>query len=316
MYNLGFGYPTCVLETLDMMYKPIVVQTDILNLEYCEYEGKPDLIKHIQKLTGKKHIIITTGCSQAINIALRALSQAEGFNQVLTNKYTFSYYDNIINKANLEHKKIDDLHKTNITKALRLVDIPSNPYGKIESVHDVYNNTIHDEVYNNQVYINDTTPFTVQARVTVGSVSKLLGLTGVRIGYIATDIESDYNLFYNEVKYENCTSSVLSQDLVTNVFNKLDMENFTTIARGRVNYNREQFLKLNSFFDGQEIPNNGMFYVVEVDKKGLSIINRASVTYITLDSGKNTSLIRFNLAANNTLTKNAVNAIKINDIIK
>ena len=316
MYDLGFGFPKAVLEVLEMMYTPRL-GINVMDLQYCAYDGKPELIRHIQKLTGKKHVIITNGCTQAINICLRALKRAEGYNSVLTNQYTFSYYLNMIEKAGLNHVKVNDVSThNNFDKALKLIDMPSNPFGQIHNIVDLYNNTIWDSVYNNKVYINDLTPFTVQARVEVGSVSKLFGVTGVRIGFIATNIESDFNLFYDEVKYENCTLSVLSQDLVIDIFDKLDMDKFMTVAQNRVNCNRDEFMKLNSFFDNQEVAENGMFHVVNVDNKGIDIIDKAGVEYITLDTERNNKLIRFNLAQNNTITKQAIQAIISTDRIK
>jgi aspartate/methionine/tyrosine aminotransferase len=313
-FDLGFGYPICVKEVLDLLYTPKVVMSPVMDMDYPEYEGKPDLINHIKKLTGKKHIIITNGATQAINIALRVLKKSENREVVVTNKYTFGYYPFMIDKANLTHIKTK--HSKSQTKVINLIDMPSNPAGDLHDITDPFNNTIHDFVYGSKVYIN--TPFkpNIKARIEVGSTSKMFGISGVRIGWIATDIEADYKLFYEEIKNENCGTSVLSQDLVVDMLNKLDTDKFMTVAQGRINYNREEFLKLSNFFDGQKVNENGMFNTYWVDNKGLDIIDKSGVVYITLDEESKRKFIRFNLGANNTLTKQAINAIKLTDSIK
>lgn len=311
-FDLGFGYPICVKEVLDLMYTPRI-DNSIMTLDYPQYEGKQELINYIRSLTVKKYIIITNGATQAINIALRSFKKAENRSIVNTNQYTFPYYSFMINKADFEHRNNSIVDFKNSDSVLNLIDMPSNPYGIMHEIKDPFNNTIWDSVYNNKTYVNERINRSVDCRVEVNSVSKMLGISGVRIGWIATDSIADYNLFYKEIQAENCGLSVLSQDLVIDIFNKLDQEAFFTIAQGRVNYNRSEFLKLNSFLDGQDVPSNGMFYCAWVDNKGVDIIDKANVNYITLETELKRKLIRFNLAQNNEVTKKAIKAIQTAD---
>ena len=312
--NLGWGYPVCVKEVLNSLYTPKLITSSIMDMDYPPYEGKERLTTHIKAITGKKYIITTNGATQAINIVLRALKKSENKSIVVTNKHGFPYYPDMINKAGLIQQIVTSDQLSD--KVINLVDMPSNPYGIVHEIKDPFNNTIWDAVYNSKVYLNSSFPKIIESRVEVGSVSKMLGITGARIGWIATDNEKDYNLFFEEVKLENCGFSVLSQDLVTDILDKIDLDLFMTIAQGKVNNNREEFLKLSSFFDNQNIPEDGMFYVVSVDHKGLQIIDKSNVTYITLENENNGKLIRFNLAQNNDLTKKAISAIIASDKIK
>lgn len=315
MLNLGWGYPICVKEVLDLYYKPNLLLSPVIDMDYPEYAGKDALVEHIKKLTCKQYIVITSGAAQAINIILRSFKQHEpGRITVNTNKHTFPYYSYMIVKAGFKQQTI--ICDTLSNKVLNLVDMPSNPWGLVHKISDPGYNVIWDGVYCSKTYINSTVGKNVSCRAEVGSVSKMFGITGARIGWIATNDYVDYIRFVEECKLENCGVSVPSQDLVIDIFDKVDLPQFTTIAQGRINYNREELFKLNTFLDGQNIPVDGMFYCAWVDNKGLSIIDKALVSYIVLETETNRKLIRFNLAQNNTITKNAVKAILLADSLK
>jgi len=313
--NLGWGYPICVKEVLDFKYISNSNLSPTIDMDYPAYEGKEALINQIKNLTGKKYVIITNGATQAINIILRALRKHENKEIVMTNKHTFPYYSGMIHKAGLTQQYITKDTLSIANNVINLIDMPSNPWGKVHEIKDLSNNTIHDAVYNNKIYINSTINRTVNARIEVGSVSKLLGITGARIGWIATNDWLDYSICLEECKLENCGVSVPSQDIIIDIFDRLDLEDFMTIAQGRINFNREEFLKLNAFLDEQVVSTDGMFYCAWVDNKGLDIIDKANVSYIVLEVESNKKLIRFNLAQNNTLTKQAIKAILIADRI-
>ena len=97
---------------------------------------------------------------------------------------------------------------------------------------------------------------------------------------------------------------------------KTDMDKFHRTANMRINMNRGEFLKLQGFFDGQIIPQDGMFFPAWVNDKGIKIIERANVKFIKLDTLGDSTLIRFNLAQNNKITRDAIKAIKTSDRIK
>jgi aspartate/methionine/tyrosine aminotransferase len=315
-WNLGWGEPVCVRETLDEMYLAKPLKTSLKDMSYPAYEGQPALVDHIKKMLGYKYIIVTNGTTSSINIVLRALAKAESRCVVVTEKPHFPFYPNIIEKCGYIHKTGILTDNTISVQKLILADVPSNPWGKLYNVDNSHNNVIWDSVYANKVYLNTKIPFAVSHRVNVGSFSKMLGITGLRIGWIGTDNENDFKLFQAENLYETCGISIPSQDLVTDILNTVDIKRFYLKAQGRVNQNREEFLKLNSFFDGQEIPVNGMFYPVWVNNSAIKIIDRANVQFITLNTEGDSTLIRFNLAQNNKITQGAVKAIKTADRLK
>jgi aspartate/methionine/tyrosine aminotransferase len=163
-------------------------------------------------------------------------------------------------------------------------------------------------VYHNHVYVNDI-PVKPDHRVNCGSYSKVFGLTGARVGWIATNSEPDYEEFLAENLYENCTMSVLSQDLIIDIFNNMDLENFLRSAKYRVNNNREMFDRICYLFDGQSVPNNGMFYAAWATPYTVRLMDKLGVGYVKIDEKGKNKYLRFNLAQTNDLTKKAIRYI-------
>ena len=309
-FALGWGEPVVVREVLAKYYRPIIGPLD-LNLPYPPYRIDTELTLLLQQITGYKHIVITAGTTGAINTVLRVLKK-EGRTECITTEPHFPFYPDIIKKCGMNHhtKPMQNLPPY---KKVRLMDIPSNPWGHIHNVTDTDNNVVWDSVYANPVYMNTQIGLSIQHRVNVSSLSKWLGLTGLRIGWIGTNNEEDFKKFYDDVLYETCGVSTLGQNLALDILKKVDLDSFSKEAGSRINMNRDEFQKLGGFFDNQEVPVNGMFYPVWVQNKAIEIIDRANVKFITLKAGGNDTLIRFNLAQNNKITKDAIKAIKTVD---
>lgn len=307
--DLSWGEPFCVREVLDSLYLSNI-RPNILNMLYAPDQGNTELIKKIKSFlkdqTGIEYnyIIITNGTTGAINIVLRAFSR-QGKVNCYTRSTFFPYYPPIIEKNGYNH--IKDLENTcNLIlkdkKSVVLLDSPSNPYGK----SDYYDApcVIWDSVYHNKVYIN-TKAHVPNHIVNCGSFSKVFGLTGSRVGWIATNNEDDYKDFLYENLYENCTISVPSQDLILDILNNIDIDDFLSKSQEYINKNRNQLNRLKGIFNGAIVPDNGMFYVIIADDYIRDVIKRANIKVV--DLGNN--LLRFNLAQFNYLTKEAVERI-------
>lgn len=314
MFDLGWGEPVCVRQALKTLYTP-KNKIDILSMGYAPDDGNELLIyliqEYLRETTGisYKHVIITNGTTPAINVVLRVLKK-EGISTIATNKYYFPYYSQIISKNGLKHRL---KYVNNGIDTVNLIDYPSNPKGYMDKRFFNSDFSVWDSVYYNPVYVNSLTLNTPNHRVNVGSLSKVFGLTGLRIGYIATNRDDDAVLFSNENLYESCTISVPSQDIATDILYNLDIELFFKKAKASVNNNRETLSKIEYLLDGQKVPKNGMFYSAYADSKALEIIDCADVKYVVLSDDKDGIHIRFNLAQDNIITNNAVKAIKRKD---
>lgn len=324
MYDYSWGSPFCVREALKHYYKRDIINTlDIDSLCYSPEEGNPELVKltrqFIEKQTGisYNHILITHGTTSAINIVLRVMKDM-GKNICYTHPYYFPYYPDIIGKNKYEHRKgLYQLHRKHlgVPNTIGIVDSPSNPEGDLVIYSNDNNNIIWDSVYHSNIFINGI-GVKPEHRVNCGSYSKYFGLTGVRVGWIATNDKEDFDKFVQENKYETAMMSQVSQNLIIDIFKKTDLENFSRSAKYRINNNREYFSKINNLFDGQEVPDNGMFYSVWCTRKTLVLLDYMQIKYVELDQNGVDKLIRFNLAQTNELTRKMTKQLAKEDKIE
>ena len=317
-YDFGWGEPFCVREALKVYYKKNLAKPiDIDGLGYAPNNGKEELIeltkKFIKDTTGinYKHIIITNGTVGAINTVLRVYKRVDKKDICYTHKYHFPYYPDILQKNGYKHETglyKDHEDQLSIKGAVGLVDSPSNPEGDILLYTDTSNNIIWDSVYHNPVFINSI-GVVPDHRVNCGSYSKVFGLTGARIGWIATNNTKDFNLFEAEHTMENCTISVLSQDLIIDILKTIDLKAFMTSAKYRLNNNREMFDRIAYLFDGQAVPEDGMFYAAWATPYTVKLLNKLGIKYVLLDSEGKNRFLRFNMAQTNDITNEAIRLI-------
>jgi len=314
-FDFGWGEPFCVREALKHYYKrKPLSRVNIDDMGYCANEGDLELISltrmFIKETTGidYKYILITHGTTGALNIVLRVLKNVENKKTCYTHKYHFPYYPGIIAKNGYKQKYgLYKNHEEELAQkgTVGIVDSPSNPEGDLLLYTDAQNNIIWDSVYHNPVFLN-TIPVTPDHRVNCGSYSKVFGITGARVGWIATNNLEDYRLFMKENTYENCTMSFAGQNLVKDIIVNTDLENFMRSSKYRINNNREMFEKISYLFDGQSVPENGMFYAAWASPYTSRLLDKIGFKYVEIDSQGNDKFLRFNLAQTNNLTKKAI----------
>jgi aspartate/methionine/tyrosine aminotransferase len=319
-FDFSWGEPFCVREALQHYYKrKLVNPVNVQGLNYCLDDGLPDLVRltrqFLKETTGieYKYILITNGTTGALNVVLRSLKQKVCF----THKYHFAFYPHIITKNGYEHKTgLYNDHEANLKTegSVAIVDSPSNPEGDLLLYSNANNSIIWDSVYHNSVYIN-TIPVNPEHRVNCGSYSKVLGVTGARIGWIATNNEMDYLSFKDENLYESCTISVPSQNLIVDILNNTDLENFMRAAKYRINNNRELFDRITYLFDGQMVPENGMFYCAWTTPYTQKLLNKLGVKTVILEDSGSYKFLRFNLAQTNDVTEKMIRFILKEDVI-
>jgi aspartate/methionine/tyrosine aminotransferase len=316
--KFDWGEPYCVREALKQYYKrQSIALVDIDNLGYTPDEGDKDLIDvtrdFIEATTGVryKYVLITNGTTGGINVVLRCLARMEKKKICYTHKYFFPYYPDMITKNGYKHKKgLYKNHEAQLAEknTVGLVDSPSNPEGDILLYTDNNNNIIWDSVYHNPVFVNSI-PVKPDHRVNCGSYSKVFGLTGARIGWIATNSEEDYNSFVAENLHESCTISRPGQDLILDIFANIDLNSFMRSAKYRINNNREMFDRVSSLFDSQEVPDNGMFFSAWTNPYTQKLLKKLDITSVEMDKQGRDRFLRFNLAQTNEITKKAVRNI-------
>lgn len=318
--DLGWGNSVAVREAFIKTYnrEPLIIgPNELAKFDYPAHEGDQalisitaDVIKRILGLS-YRHIFITSGATGGCMIAMRAYAQM-GFTMCLTREAPYYIrYPKMIEAAGLKHitnKK--DGWEDNLE--VHLVDMPSNPLGLMTDIYPDYHESpvILDAVYLNQVYMDPIKVQHIPHDVLVGSYSKLLGINGIRLGWVATNDDLLASRMKELITSEYCGLSTASQDILKSTLPNFDWDLFFPYARFKIDLNRENFAKLEKYFGGTPIPTVGMFYYAPTDKKIKEILARAGVTYTQGSAmGTTDDFGRFNIGQDNKLVDDAVKAI-------
>ena len=310
-YDMSWGNPYFLLDILKYVRSHMFLHS-IDDMNYGPYDGNPRLIQQthevIAKTTGQKynHIIITNGASGAINLILRRF-KAKGGQAVLTTQYGYPSYDSFISRAGL--KRVRDLSlsfflsPTEFYPYIRLIDSPENPLGTQYTLGSKETD-IWDGVYHNQIYTNRKN-IIPEHKYFVGSYSKLLGVAGARIGFIATNDSLAYEDLKIECKAEYTGVSKPSQDMISQILNSLDLDHFMELGNRDLCYNKEMMQRIEYLFDGQKVNEVGMFYCVKAHPKAIQLLDRVGVGYVVLDK----DTIRLSMGQHLKVNKAAIRAI-------
>lgn len=283
-------------------------RNELLGMNYPPFEGDAILLDHTREVVKRqigrtyKHVILTNGAAGGCTITMRAY-KLQGRDTALTYRPPyFSLYPAMIEASGLRHQM--DFYADPKT-SIFLVDSPSNPKGIIRDSPRDFMPIIWDAVYGNNVYtkFNRTIPHDVL----VGSYSKLTGLNGIRIGWIATDDSLLFERIKSLVSAEYCGLSVPSVGALNKILPHYDWEYFESNARLAMDFNRTEWQKLEKFFQGETVSENGMFYYGSMDKKCQELFYKAGVIWTPGTSlGHTDDFGRFNIGQSDTIIKNAV----------
>ncbi len=316
-YDFSWGNPYFLLDILNSRIS--ITTHSILDMAYGPYDGNPDLIKNthdvIYQTTNQRyqHILITNGASGALNLILRRFKAKNG-QKVFTTPYGYPSYDSFINRAGLERVRNLNAMPLHLTTGnhlyMRLIDSPENPTGTQYNIGDANTDT-WDSVYNNQIYTK--TPFIVpNHRVMVGSYSKLLGIAGARIGFIATNDLLLYEDLKIESKAEYTGVSKLSQELIVSILKQIDLNQFMRDGSNDLADNKYEFTKLEYLFDGQRVNEVGMFYCAKIHPKARDLLDKCGVGYVMLDD----DTIRLSMGQTKKITQEGIQYILKKDRVQ
>lgn len=318
-FDLTWGESVCVRQAfIDNIHgAPSFFDTQTLMREmgYPKHEGDQRLVSItsdvIMRQTGQsyKYIFLTNGATGAITIAMRAFGHM-GFNAVKTSKPPyFSLYPGMVEAANMEH--ITEVGNWGTDEYVSLIDSPSNPLGHTAFVENVKYppSVIWDAVYHNNIYTRGGLGI-IPHDIVCGSYSKLTGLNGIRIGWVATNDDLLGDALGNLVTSEYCGLSAASTHILLACLEDLDWDMFETNARFRLDMNRTEWQKVSKFFGGRPVPIHGMFYYSDIDEAAKKLMAKAHVYYQSgAKMGTDDDFARFNLGQDNYLITDAVKAI-------
>lgn len=322
-YDLTWGESVCVRQAFADTAGNFTSTTDKYNLMamgYPKHEGDQDLVEItraiIMRQTGEtpKHVFLTNGATGAVVCALRAYAQ-HGFKYGMTpSPPYFPLYPNMVKNSGLVHCHVQDITPEQGQQhgLVFLFDSPSNPTGtpfRAKKILGTKTQLVWDAVYHNRVYM----PLTVippQYDIMCGSYSKLTGVNGLRIGWVATNDDTLAKTLGEVITAEYVGLSAPSTWLLRDILENFNWELFETTARHNLERNKFEWSKVTKYLGDERVPLNGMFHYAPIDFSAKCLLEKAGVAYMPSESCHATpGFGRFNLGQDCTLVTLAVKSI-------
>lgn len=203
-YNLAVGEPVLLQKHLQFpdfrSYGPF---------EYPTMDGDPQLIEHLRALHPEsKYFVVANGAKQALTAAFWALKETSHKDSV---RHTAPYWPSYPTLARMVGLNFCSAGGSAFSQEIDVITSPNNPDGSQcvkGQACDVW-----DAVYAHSLYgWNGVEPY---ARVRVYSASKLLGLSGVRIGWAVTNDKWLADAMRRYVEFTTSGVSALSQQYLS-----------------------------------------------------------------------------------------------------
>lgn len=305
-HNLSWGDPIIVrqalAETLGIKYP--ISATSFLDMSYPPHVGNPKLIEQLKKQAERqsghkpKFLIVTCGATGALNAALHALKWPNS-KLVIANKRYFPLYPQIIDAAGMTMT-----HNSKIAH-ISLIDSPSNPEGSVSPFQSA---DCWDASYSTKTYSKGGhTP--QKWDVMCGSLSKTLGLAGLRLGWVSTDNSILAYRLESYVTTQNAGPSTVSMSIAEEVLATLDQDKFEVRASGYLDSNREEMQKLLTKFDAGDVPTRGMFALLELGKTERKALEKANIKWLPGSMwGETDDWARLSLGQSREVIRSAVKA--------
>lgn len=334
-FDLTWGDSVAVRQAFIEQTHGIPIQfglKELSEMDYTPFYGDAKLIEETAKVilrqTGQtyKHIFLTNGASGGCTIALRAYQAIGGLYGAVTNPAPyFPLYPAMIRAAGIaRHHTTEEEYKSGRGwKHVVLLDSPNNPAGRHVGVPEFakLSPVIWDTVYHTWSYCH-ILPEAPKHDVAVGSFSKLTGLNGLRLGWIATNNDYVAPIIGELIAPEYCGLSKPSKMILLSMLDQFNNDPeyhwgaFEHASRYALDLNREQWAKLEKFFDGTLVPVNGMFYYAGMDDSAKALFEKAGVHYqVGSKCGTTDDFGRFNIGQDPKVVLAAVKAVLKTDKI-
>lgn len=250
--DLSFGEPKVVMNALFRQINrygdPFKMPTlyDLPKWGYQLASGKPDLVSILEDKYNAK-VVVCNGAKQALHAGLYAL-QKHGLETI---HFPIPFYPantGLVESVGLVRAELDRAQGFLITS-------PNNPDGKITPVSDIIvarqrGPTIHDAAYYTEVYLPEGEIPLPLGHIQIYSMSKMYGLSGLRIGYAVVHDETYYQDIVNYMEMTTAGVSTASQDIARNIEaffrdNPSYYKDFVKEARASITLAREELKGLN-----------------------------------------------------------------------
>lgn len=271
MLNLKWGHPDFMKPDLGTV---VIGQSDMWS--YAPDRGTLDLIHDIKDVSfwqsnhRHKHIILTNGATQATNALLRLHRGTV----IEHNPLCFPFWTDMISKAGcMSSFKVSQNVVALGVARVTLVDSPANATGQINNLQPC---DWWDAAYNSPIYANNMTP--PPHKVMIGSLSKILGVPGLRIGWIATDDDNLADKLRRDILLENATLNHIGMLVAHEFIASIDMDRHAIRYKAVLDNHRQAFQALRAF-SGEDVPDNGMFYTFEAELKQKQLLTERGILF-------------------------------------
>ena len=315
--DLSWGDPIVVRQALvkALGRTSTLFASPLSEMAYPPHLGSPDLIDQLKTLAERqsgdrpKHLTVTCGATGAIHAALYALKTV-GTEWVITDKRYYPMYPRIIAMADMaimDKERGEGLKKSHYTEHsfITLATSPSAPEGLVcpfESV-DIWDSAYASKTYSRGGHVPK------KWRIMCGSLSKTLGLSGLRLGWVATNDDLLANSLSNYVTNSYIGLSSISQSIAKEVLDTLDLDKFESLSAGYLDGNREEVQKLLDRFGQGSVPTRGMFAILQLGKAERKALERANIKWQPGSTwGEDDSWARLSLGQTREVVRAAVRA--------
>lgn len=217
--DLSFGEPAVVMTALyrqlNRFGDPFKMPNlhDITSWTYQPAAGKPDLVAILEEKYGER-VVVCNGAKQALAAAMYSFRR-HGASTI--------YYDRPYYPANPSLAESVGLTWSDAVHADSfLITSPNNPdgrnYSNVELLGFRHSGPmIHDAAYYTDIYLPDGQMPIPLGHIQVYSMSKMYGLSGLRIGYAVCHSEKYYKEMVNYMEMTTAGVSTASQDIARNI---------------------------------------------------------------------------------------------------
>lgn len=310
IYDMSWGDPLIVRQALveTLGYDFELDKVNLSRMGYTPHLGNPNLIEQLKNLAERqsghrpKHLMVTSGATGAISAALYAL-KTQKTDWVVTNKRHYPFYPSIITVADMLMTHKDNVDCRTEENFISLTDSPSNPEGLVfpfETV-DIWDGAYASKTYTKNGHVPE------KWKIMCGSLSKTLGLAGLRLGWVSTDNDDLEQSLSVWVKANYAGLSSLSMGVAEEVLGTINLDRFETRAGNYLDDNRAEVQRLLNRFDQGNIPTRGMFAIVQLGRTEKRTLEKAGIKWQPGSSwGEDDSWARLSLGLTREATKLAI----------
>lgn len=297
--DLSVGEPVVICENLLKMVN-INELTPSLKLSDFSYPspcGLPDLVKFLED-KHQERVIITNGAKQALGAAFYAVNKLGKKSVGLQNPY-WALLPELIKMHGLE---ISDMNSKDAILAVS----PNNPDGSVLDLELLQskcleNNTIliHDGAYYTDIYLENCSK-KIYGDVQIFSISKMFGLSSLRLGYAVCRNDDMYNNMQHYMEHMTVGVGKMQQMLLLNIFKSINLKEFEKKCFDSLYSNKQLISKIDKNIIDINPNFNGMFLWEMVNdwdafnKAKLYIINGSlfgNKNYVRINMGLKTETI-------------------------